>query len=62
MGVTKVTIVDSPEKMRTQSAGYSIIIPQIKERTPHSEQTNTQKKSSITQLGEMAKMSQSKHI
>ena len=30
MAVTKVTIVDSPEKMRTQSAGYSIIIPQIK--------------------------------
>jgi hypothetical protein len=44
MAVTKVTIVDSPEKMRTQSAGYSIIIPQIKERTPHSEQTNTKKK------------------
>ena len=44
MAVTKVTIVDSPEKMRTQSVGYSIIIPQIKERAPHSEQTNTKKK------------------
>ena len=44
MAVTKVTIVDSPEKMRTQSAGYSIIIPQIKERPPHSEQINTKKK------------------
>ena len=43
MAVTKVTIVDSPEKMRTQSAGYSIIIPQIKERAPYSEQTNTKK-------------------
>jgi len=44
MGITKVTVVDIPAKMRTQSAGYSIIIPQIKERAPHSEQTNTQKK------------------
>jgi len=44
MAVTKVTIVDSPEKMRAD-AGYSIIIPQIKERTPYSEQTNTKKKS-----------------
>jgi len=44
MAATKVTIVDSPEKMRIQSAGYSIIIPQIKERTPHFEQTNTKKK------------------
>ena len=44
MGVTKVTIVDSPEKMRTKSAGYSIIIPQIKERAPYFEQTNTKKK------------------
>ena len=42
MGVTKVTIVDSPEKMRAH-AGYSIIIPQIKERAPYSEQTNTKK-------------------
>ena len=31
MGVTKVTIVDSPEKMRAH-AGYSIIIPQIKRK------------------------------
>ena len=44
MAVIKVTIVDSPEKMRTQSAGYSIIIPQIKERAPYSGQTNTKKK------------------
>ena len=43
MGVTKVTIVDSPEKMRAH-AGYSIIIPQIKERAPYSGQTNTKKK------------------
>tara|TARA_B100000963_G_C22362656_1_gene552308 strand:- start:354 stop:548 length:195 start_codon:yes stop_codon:yes gene_type:complete len=43
MAVTKVTIVDSPEKMRAH-AGYSIIIPQIKERAPYSEQTETKKK------------------
>ena len=48
MAVTKVIIVDSPEKMRTQSAGYSIIIPQIKERAPHSEQTNTKKKPKVS--------------
>ena len=29
MGVTKVTIIDSPEKMRARNMGYSIIIPQI---------------------------------
>jgi len=48
MAVTKVTIVDSPEKMRIQSAGYSIIIPQTKERTPYSEQTNTKKKPKVS--------------
>ena len=52
MGVTKVTIVDSPEKMRTQSADYSIIIPLIKERTPYSEQTSTQKKPKVSIKGE----------
>ena len=30
MGVTKVTIIDSPEKLRSQSTGYSIIIPQVR--------------------------------
>ncbi len=29
MGVTKVTIIDSPEKMRARNKDYSIIIPQI---------------------------------
>ena len=43
VGITKFTIVDSPEKMRSQAMGYSIIIPQIKERAPYSEQTNTKK-------------------
>ena len=31
MGVTKVTIIDSPEKMRARNMGYSIIIPQVRE-------------------------------
>ena len=29
-GVTKVTIIDSPEKMRARNKGYSIIIPQVR--------------------------------
>ena len=33
MGVTKVTIIDSPEKMRSQSTGYSIIIPQVRDES-----------------------------
>ena len=28
-GVGKVTIIDSPEKMRARNMGYPIIIPQI---------------------------------
>ena len=31
MGVTKVTIIDSPEKMRARNKGYSIIIPQVRD-------------------------------
>ena len=34
MGVTKVTIIDSPEKMRPQNKGYSIIIPQLEDLLP----------------------------
>ena len=30
MGVTKVMIIDSPEKMRAKNRGYSIIIPQVR--------------------------------
>ena len=30
MGVTKVTIIDSPEKMRAKNRGYSIIIPEVR--------------------------------
>ena len=34
MGITKFTLVDSPEKMRPQNMGYSIIIPQVKAPLP----------------------------
>ena len=33
MGVTKVTIIDSPEKMRARNMGYSIIIPQVRDES-----------------------------
>ena len=33
MGVTKVTIIDSPEKMRARNKGYSIIIPQVRDES-----------------------------
>ena len=29
-GVMKITIIDSPEKMRARNKGYSIIIPQVR--------------------------------
>ena len=29
-GVTKVTIIDNPEKMRARNMDYSIIIPQVR--------------------------------
>ena len=40
---TKFTLVDSPEKMRSQNTGYSVLIPKIKNRWPHSKQKNTKK-------------------
>ena len=44
MGITKFTIGDSPEKMRTQSSGYSIIFPQVKEKKAQSEHNQNNKK------------------
>ena len=34
MGITKFTLVDSPEKMRPQNTGFSIIFPQVKVPLP----------------------------
>lgn len=44
MGVIKVTIVDSPEKMRPQSSGYSIIIPQVRNKPETQKQQKSQNK------------------
>ena len=43
MGITKVTLVNSPEKMRDQR-GYSIIFPQVKEKKAQSEHNQNNKK------------------
>ena len=48
MGVKKVTIIDSPEKMRARNRGYSIIIPQVREESsvkkdPKTEETSKTK-------------------
>ena len=45
MGVTKVTIIDSPEKMRSQSTGYSIIIPQVRAEPSVTKDMKTEKTS-----------------
>ena len=47
MAVTKVTLVDGMEKMRAQTPGYSIIIPQIEDSMPNSEQTTTKKRPKV---------------
>ena len=48
MGITKFTLVDSPEKLRPQTAGYSIIFPQVKAPMPRKDhnQDEIQTKSS----------------
>ena len=45
MGVTKVTIIDSPEKMRSQSRGYSIIIPQVRDESSVKKDAKTEETS-----------------
>ena len=42
MGVTKVTIIDSPEKMRARNKGYSIIIPQVRDESSVKKETKTE--------------------
>ena len=51
MGITKFTLVDSPEKMRPQNTGYSIIIPQVKAPLPHKDhnQYKIETKSAVTE-------------
>ena len=44
-GVTKVTIIDSPEKMRSQTMGYSIIIPQVRDERSKKKDIKTEENS-----------------
>ena len=45
MGVTKFTIIDSPEKMRARNKGYSIIIPQVRVKPEENKDTKTEETS-----------------
>ena len=44
-GVTKVTIIDSPEKMQARNRGYSIIIPQVRVEPSVKKDTKTKETS-----------------
>ena len=46
-GVTKVTIIDIPEKMRARNKGYSIIIPQVRAEPLMKKGTKTEDNSPI---------------
>ena len=43
MAIIRFTLVDSPEKMPSQNADYSVLFPQIKNIGPYSKQKNTKK-------------------
>ena len=45
VGITKFTIVDSPEKMRSQAMGYSIIIPQVRDEPSKKKDIKTEENS-----------------
>ena len=45
MGVTKVTIIDSPEKMRAKNKGYSIITPKVSVEPSVKKDTKTEETS-----------------
>ena len=40
MGITKFTLVDSPEKMRPQNTGCSNVFPQLRPSVPHQNHNN----------------------
>ena len=44
-GVGKVTTIDSLEKMRAKSKGYSIIIPQLRAKPEEKKDTKTEETS-----------------
>ena len=43
MATIKTIVVDSPEKMPNQNSVYSIIIPQVRDKVPSSEQETDKK-------------------
>ena len=43
MATTRTVVVDSPEKMPNQNSVYSIIIPQVRDTVPSSEQQTDKK-------------------
>ena len=45
MANIKTTMVDSPEKMPNQNSFYSVIIPQVRDTVPSSEQETDKKES-----------------
>ena len=53
MGITKFSLVDSPEKMRPQITGYSIVFPRLKTSVPHKDhnQDEIQTKSAVIKRG-----------
>ena len=44
-GVTKVTTIDSPEKIRARNMGYSIIIRQVRVKPEEKKDTKTEETS-----------------
>ena len=44
-GVTKFTVGDSHEKMRSQTMGYSIIIPQVRDERSKKKDIKTEENS-----------------
>tara|TARA_A100001388_G_scaffold259054_1_gene226068 strand:- start:139 stop:288 length:150 start_codon:yes stop_codon:yes gene_type:complete len=44
-GISKVTIIDSPEKMQARDMGYTIIIPQAPREPSMQKDTKTKKTS-----------------
>ena len=44
-GISKVTTIDSPEKVRARNKGYSIIIPQVRSELQEKKDTKTEETS-----------------
>ena len=44
-GISKITIIDSPEKMRARNRGCSIVIPHVRSETQEKKDTKTEETS-----------------